>query len=163
MLDRLPAAPSTLPSPASAGQTDDPVSAPMRDLLALFGDALSDVRFPDVDEDALHAATDVVVSAHAELRRLEAAVEDARRRLDDAQEALLHKAQRAVAYARVYADGDAALTARLDGIALPRGRGVRPTTPEPPRRRRRGNSATESLFAAPAGDDVAEDDARAAQ
>lgn len=163
MLD-ADAAPSVLPTLAHApARPDDPVSAPLRDVLAVFDDALDDVRFPDVDGAALHAATEVVHAAHAELRRLEAAADEARRRLDEAQESLLHKAQRAVAYARVYADGDPALTARLDGIALPRSRGPRPATPEPTRKRRRNASATESLFAAPTGDDAIEDESRAAQ
>jgi hypothetical protein len=135
----------------------------LREVLAIFDDALDDVRFPDVDGAALHAASDVVVAAHAELRRLEAAVDEARRRLDEAQDALLNKAQRAVAYARVYADGDAVLTSRLETIALPRSRGPRLAAPEPPRKRRRSASATESLFAPPTGDDVVDDDARAAQ
>jgi hypothetical protein len=159
------AASSVLPSLATSTNrsADDPVSAPLREVLAVFDDVLDDVRFPDVDGAALHTATDVVNAAHLELRRLEAAVDEARRRLDEAQESLLHKAQRAVAYARVYADGDTTLTARLDAIALPRSRGPRPATPEPTRKRRRNASATESLFAAPAGDDVVDDEARAAQ
>jgi hypothetical protein len=155
---------SLLPGPAaSAARNDDPVSAPVREVLAVFDDALEDVRFPDVDAAALHAAADGVTAAHAELRRLEAVVDEARRRLEESQEALLHRAQRAVAYARVYADGDAALAARLDAIALPRSRGVRPSSPEPARKRRRTAGATESLFAPATAEEVVDDEARAAQ
>jgi hypothetical protein len=156
-------APSTLPTAAS-----DPVAPVLRDVLAVFDDALADVRFPDVDGATLHAAAVVVESAHAEVRRLEVALEEARRRLDDAQDALLGRAQRGVAYARIYADGDAALTARLDALVLPRARATRSTTPsssaaEAPRKRRRSAAAAESLFAVPTGDDVDGDDVRAAQ
>jgi hypothetical protein len=139
---------SSLPSSVALDRVDEPVSVPLREVLALFDEALQDVRFPDVDGGALHAGAQAVATAHAELRQLEAAVESARRRLDEAQEVLLHKAQRAVAYARVFADGDEGLTARLDAITLPRGRGLRPVTaaPEPTRRRRRSSATVEPLF-----------------
>ena len=101
----------------------DCISPALREVLAVFDDeALADVKFPDVDNDALQAQAAVVEERHAEVRRLEAALEDAKRKLDETHDSLLGKAQRAVAYARVYADGDPGLTARLDAIALPRGR-----------------------------------------
>jgi hypothetical protein len=145
--------------------SDDVVGAPVRAVLALFRDDLAAVRFPDVDATLLQGALDVVADAHAEVRRLEAALDDARRRLESAQEALSLKAQRGVAYARVYADGDAALTARLEALALPRVRAGNPsstaaTTAEPGRRRRRGANS-DTLFAT-AVDDAA-DVTRAAQ
>jgi hypothetical protein len=147
---------------------DEPLGAPLRDVLALFADELADVRFPDVDDATLRSAAAVVAEAHAEVRRLEAALQDARRALDEAHDALVVRAQRGMAYARVFADGDVALLARLDSIALPRGRGARASssgqasTPptELPRRRRRSAPA-ETLFSSTADDADAE--ARAAQ
>jgi hypothetical protein len=142
----------------------DPVGAPVRDLVAIFDGAAEALRFPDVDAAVLHGAIDGVESAHAEVRRLEAALDDARRRLEDAQDALVARAQRGLAYARIYAEGDPALHACLERIALPRARAARPavTAPEAPRRRRR-STAPESLFAAAGSEDVVDDDARAAQ
>jgi hypothetical protein len=54
-------------------------------------------------------------------RAAQLALDVARGALHERQEALLQQAQRALAYARVYAEADVALTARLDAITLPRG------------------------------------------
>jgi hypothetical protein len=144
---------------------DEPIGAPLRDVLDLFASQLADVRFPDVDATTLRGAADVVEAAHADVRGLEAALDEARRRLEETQDALLHKAQRAVAYARVFADGDGALTARLDAVALPRARATRGATaptapPEAPRRRRRTSATSDTLFAAPVEENA--DEARVA-
>ncbi|MBX3207272.1 MAG: hypothetical protein KF764_19650 [Labilithrix sp.] len=89
-------------------------------LLDVFASDLADVRFGDLDATTLaglaseaDAAADAVVSAQV-------LVDVARDRLQERQDALLQQAQRALAYARVYAESDVALRARLDAIALPR-------------------------------------------
>jgi hypothetical protein len=89
-------------------------------VLDLFTTDLADVRFGDLDAPALariaedvRAASDVVVAAQL-------ALDVARSSLHERHEALLQQAQRALAYARVYAEADVALTARLDAITLPR-------------------------------------------
>lgn len=115
---------STLPTTVK----DDPISPALRELLAVFDDTLHDVKFPDVDNDALVASAAQVEQRFADMKRLEAALEDARKKLDESQETLLGKAQRAVAYARVYADGDVLLTSRLESISLPRQRPAKSTT-----------------------------------
>lgn len=143
-------------SSQNAPQNDrpDPISPPLRDVLAVFGESLPTVRFPDVDNDALQAQAAVVVEADAAVAKLEQALDAARRALDESQETLLHKAQRATAYARVYAEGnDTALLARLDGIQLSRARpavSMAPsttTTETPKRRGRPPKNADASLFA----------------
>jgi len=98
----------------------NPISAPVQAVLDLFTDPLRDVRFADVDAATLRdlaastlAAAEVMSTAEAELTR-------ARRALQERQDTLLTHAQRALAYARVYAETDAALTERLEQIALPR-------------------------------------------
>ena len=58
------------------------------------------------------AAAEVVLAAETELAR-------ARRALQDRQDALLLQAQRALAYARVYAESDPGLAERLEQVALP--------------------------------------------
>jgi hypothetical protein len=97
-----------------------PVTPSIQDLLDLFATALEDVRFGDVDAKTLariatdvHAAAAVVASAQTALDR-------ARDLLHEKQEGLLAQAHRAFAYARVYAENDAALAGLLDAIALPR-------------------------------------------
>jgi hypothetical protein len=96
------------------------ISPAVQAVLDLFTEPLRDVRFADVDATTLaehatgaQAAADIVASAEAELAR-------ARQVLQERQDALLVHAQRALAYARVFAEADAALTGRLDQIALPR-------------------------------------------
>jgi len=98
----------------------DVITTPIQAALALFEGPLADVRFADIDGKTLaRAAADVhevataVASAHASL-------ESARRALEDRQNALLDLVQRAVAYARVYAEDNEALREKLDAIRLPR-------------------------------------------
>lgn len=141
----------------SAALPDDPISGPVRDVVAIFDAAADQLRFPDMDAGVLRAAVEAVEAAQDEVRRLEAALLDARRRLEDTQDGLLHKAQRALAYARIFAESDPALLARLERIErieVPRGRGTKAPAPaaDPLRRRRRGGGVPELLFAVPAGE-----------
>jgi hypothetical protein len=142
---------SQLPRPADA----DPVAAPLREVIALFDDALRGVCFPDVDAAVLADDVRAVEEAAAEVARVEAALEAARRVLDDVQDALLSRASKAVAYGRVFAIGNDALMARLDGITLPRprARGTAPSLPSAEvskRRSRKSTPPSETLFAGPA-------------
>jgi hypothetical protein len=96
------------------------ISAPLQGVLDVFATTLADVRFGDVDAATLaHLATEVAAAAGV-VAAAQAALESARASLHERQEALLLAAQRALAYARVYAEADAALSARLDAINLPR-------------------------------------------
>jgi hypothetical protein len=152
---------SQLPHSADA----DPIAAPLREVIAVFNDDLQGVRFPDVDAAVLADDVKVVEGAAAEVARAEAALEAARRVLDDAQDALLGRASRAVAYGRVFAIGNDALMARLDGILLPRPRvrGAAPSLPTTEQTKRRGRKSTppsETLFAGPT---LVEDEAAAAE
>jgi hypothetical protein len=61
-----------------------------------------------------------VESAAEAVALAQSALDAAREALQDKQDALLQRAQRALAYARVYADGDEALSGQLDGVNLPR-------------------------------------------
>ncbi|HLK36536.1 MAG TPA: hypothetical protein VKU41_07265 [Polyangiaceae bacterium] len=89
-------------------------------LLDLFGTSLADVRFADVDAPSLaRCAAEVEVAAQAEAVA-RSALDAAHLVLQERQEALLQRAQRALAYARVYAEGDSALSASLEAIGLPR-------------------------------------------
>jgi hypothetical protein len=89
-------------------------------LLDLFATSLADVRFADVDGPSLaRCAAEVEAAAQAELvARL--ALDAANAALQEKQEALMQRAQRALAYARVYAESDPALAASLEAIGLPR-------------------------------------------
>jgi len=96
------------------------IPSPIRTVLDLFSTELADVRFGDVDAQTLaRVAADVESSADV-VAAAQASLESARGSLHDRQEALLQQVQRALAYARVFAEADEALSARLDAITLPR-------------------------------------------
>ena len=96
------------------------IPTPVRTVLDLFATDLADVRFGDVDAKTLAALASDVESAADAVASAQALLDDARGKLQERQEALLVQAQRALAYARVYAEPDPALTARIETIALPR-------------------------------------------
>jgi hypothetical protein len=129
------------------------------DLLALFAGPLAGVRFPDIDHETLRDLAGSVERGHAEVEEARAMLTAAETALELRVNELLLRAQRARAYARVYAEGKTELQAQLDGIALPKP-GPRPapgplTSPgAEPRRRGRPRKARDGaqLF----GVDVAE-------
>lgn len=117
---------------------NDPIPAPVHDLLALFTAELADVRFPDVDASVLASAAASVHAAADRVAQVEAELAAARATLVSSQDELLGCAQRAHAYAQVFAAASPDLVARLEAIALPRAR--RPKVVDdasPPRRRGR--------------------------
>jgi len=113
--------------------TSVPLPSGVSSLLQLFDGPLSEVRFPDVDGAALAAlaeeagvavgvlavARTAVAAARATLSAAESSVTSAESLVISTEAALMVKAQRALAYARVFAEGDAALKNALDAIALP--------------------------------------------
>lgn len=101
------------------------ISPPVETVLDLFATELADVRFGDVDAMTLSKTRAAVDASAAQVAAAEAACAEARSRLQEQQELLLQQAHRALAYARVYAGSDPALSARLEAISLPRPRRVR--------------------------------------
>lgn len=98
----------------------DPISTSVRSLIELFHNELPDLKFPDMDGDLLRRSADEVMNAADAVAAAEAALEQSRSRLADQQEALAQRAQRALAYLRIYAEGQAELEERLDAVNLPR-------------------------------------------
>lgn len=129
------------------------IPAPLRELLSVFATELADVKFADLDESSLTTAAAQVRERAAALAAAEAATAAARAALDQAQEALWTHGQRALAYARVFAQERPALAARLDVLAV--GRFVRRPEPGPdgaavaPRRRGRPPKNAAALPALP--------------
>lgn len=131
---------------------NDMIPAPLRAVVELFEGPLADVSFPGVDREGLLAATEAVAGRAS-------AVDDARRRLDEAQaqmdaelDRFRHLARRAIAYAEIYADGDPALAEQLAAIELDgdaRKTGTKPT------RRRRKKAPEPELPLGPQGEDSA--------
>ena len=124
------------------------VPAPIQTLLDLFTTSLAEVRFADVDGQTLARAAEQVEKAAESVAAAQSALDSAREALQEKQDALLQQAQRALAYARVYAESDDGLSAQLEAVTLPRAtrraRGeealvlsAEPVTPSRPRGRPR--------------------------
>ena len=96
------------------------IAPPLQAVVALFRGPLQNVRFADIDAAGLSHLAQEVESASADVQALEAKLAEQRQVLSQKQEALLGLAQQALAYARIYAEGDEALSAELNEIALPR-------------------------------------------
>ncbi|MDQ3033101.1 MAG: hypothetical protein M3Y87_11835 [Myxococcota bacterium] len=120
----------------------DPVPALAREVIDLYRGPLEAVRFPDLDRDVLDAAEVELLEAQRALEEAERALERAREQVAEHGATLVSKAQRALAYARVFAEGQPELRERLDAIAAPaskRGELARePSSASAPRRSRRG-------------------------
>jgi hypothetical protein len=120
----------------------DAIPPPVQSLLDLFATSLAEVRFGDVDAKTLASAAADVQAAAAIVTGAQSALDEARRTLHELEEALLQNAHRAAAYARVYAENDAALSERVSAIALPR----------PTRRARHGEALVLSAEGGEAGE-----------
>ncbi|HKQ71877.1 MAG TPA: hypothetical protein VJT73_21180 [Polyangiaceae bacterium] len=97
-----------------------PIPSGVQQILDLFDASLPDVKFGDLDASVLASAAEEVTVLAIALAQAEAALEVTRAAFVERQEALVQKAHRALAHARVYAEGDAALSARVDGISVSR-------------------------------------------
>jgi hypothetical protein len=98
----------------------DAIPTPIRAALAVFETALADVSFAEINAETLaHAVAEVSTLADA-VASAQAALDSTKNALLERQEALFGQVQRAMAYARVYAENDEALMQRLDAISLPR-------------------------------------------
>ena len=87
-------------------------------LLALFEGPLTGVRFPDVDADILSAHAKTAGEAAVRVEALRAQLEQARGVLEEEERKLELRLDRALAYLRVYAEGNPELATQLEP-ALP--------------------------------------------
>lgn len=101
--------------------SQQPIPEAFTSLLALFASDLAHVRFGDLDRAALETAAAAVQAAAAELATAELAAAAARAELEATRDELLQTGQRALAYARIYAEGSPPLTQRLQTISFASG------------------------------------------
>lgn len=105
-------------------------------VLELFKGPLAGMRFADVDADGLSSLLASVEAAGVEVTAAEVQLAELQQALAVQQEALLALAQRALAYARVYAESHDELLNELNGISMPRPAKPRkasaPKFPDPP-------------------------------
>lgn len=105
---------------------DDTISSAVATLLQIFEDDLPDVSFPDVDGSRLGLASleeraNIVRRQTDELEALRAQVAASRDALESARVELGRHAERALAYAKLYAEAQPELSERLHALALGRG------------------------------------------
>jgi multidrug efflux pump subunit AcrA (membrane-fusion protein) len=112
-------------------------------LVQLFG-AQPDLRFPDLDAARLHAEVASLKERQRAVEVAESALAGASAEADDQNEALLKAAHKALAYLKVYAEGDERLMSQVAALTLPKPRrslaplpGGQPAEASPPRRRGR--------------------------
>jgi hypothetical protein len=99
---------------------NDPIPAAVQEVLELFAKELSALRFGDLEPGVLQAAAEEVRAVATEVARVEGELDTARAKLAERQDMLLQKTQRALAYARVYAEDQPQLAARLESMSVPR-------------------------------------------
>lgn len=157
-------------SASSSAGVEAAIAPSLQAVIELFDTELGQLKFPDVDQAVLRDAAERVVAQTESVAAAEHALSVAREGLGDAQELLLSKCQRALAYARVYAEEDRELSRKLDAITLPRSRAkAAPASPseaaepKPGRRGRRSPPASGPLFLEPSGGTAPADDATAVE
>jgi hypothetical protein len=99
----------------------DPVPVFAREVLALFASAFRDVRFPDLDREVLESLAEELRVAQSEVERIEQALAQARAVVASKAEALTARAQRGLAYARIFAEEDAELCEQVERVAQSQG------------------------------------------
>ena len=106
------------------------LSPAVQAVIDLFEGPLAEVRFADVDAAALLNLARATEAAAGDLAQHEAQLSELRQALADKQDALLLLAQRGLAYARVYAEHDEALSEQLLRINLPKASKPRKASPK---------------------------------
>jgi hypothetical protein len=121
------------------------VSDPIRQLVTVFAEDLSDVLFPEIDAQMLASLVRCVETRAETLAQAEADLAAARQAHAQAHAELLRAADRGLGYARVFAADDPKLSAKLADISLGRTKPVKQTK----RRARRGRSEPEGVTKLP--------------
>jgi hypothetical protein len=124
---------------------DDSIPPSIKTVLDLFAGDLAEVKFPDVDRKSLAEAALEVQTQTEEAACAEEALRSALAALAAKKEELQQKAQRALAYAVVYAQGNPDLTAKVEAAA--RAAGL--TRPRPAQKERASAPAGQDSQGAP--------------
>lgn len=143
-------------SPDTKIQIPTSVHTPVRAVVELFRGPLKSVVFPNVDGGTLDELVDEVRGRLTEVAAARISLEGAERGLDDAQNELRKVAQRAHAYALIFAAGDEALSVELEAIDMqPKPeRRKRKMEPKAPRKRRTKTTGLELPLEAEAETEV---------
>jgi hypothetical protein len=121
------------------------VSTPARAVVELFRGAFAEVRFPDVDLAQLEALVSAAAAARQAVDAARAALGAAQAELDARLAELEQRAERAHAYARVFAEGDPKLAEQVAQIPPAAEERARRKASAEPRRRGRPKKAGPEL------------------
>lgn len=97
---------------------EDPIIDPVKEVIALFNTELESVTFPELNATILNNFVEQVKDKAIELQELQAKVLNAKEALEASQNELFQKATRALAYAKVYAEGKEDLSEKISAINL---------------------------------------------
>lgn len=135
-----------MPTPAL---TSDSIPAFAREVIALYTEAMPEVRFPDLDLQVLESTAAELRAALLCVERATAELEAARTAAQQQSELLELRAERALSYARVFAEGDALLSQRIVALGRSKSAPVAHSAPPKKRGRPRKNATSDSdLFEA---------------
>jgi hypothetical protein len=129
--------------------TSDSIPAFAREVIALYTEAMPEVRFPDLDLQVLESTAAELRAALLCVERATAELEAARTAAQQHGELLEARAERALSYARVFAEGDALLSERIVALGRSKSMPVAHSAPPKKRGRPRKNATSDSnLFEA---------------
>jgi hypothetical protein len=132
--------------PKPSAPQRDPVPSLAQDVIALFEDALAGVRFPELDHERLEHMAAAARAAQLELERIEGELLQAQACVAEHAASLLACAERGLAYARVFAEGNDALSARVAQLGSKPASAAKREEPSKRRARKQGNGGA-ALFA----------------
>ncbi len=119
---------------SSKTESREPLPPLAREVLSVFQGELSGVRFGEIDAERLSEVASRVVAVQAKVDEAREHLEAAKRVHEHELSGLTALAEKALAYARIHAEGDEALSERLARL-------VAPEATAPRKRRRRKKAA----------------------
>jgi hypothetical protein len=125
-----------------------PIATAVAEFIEFFERELTEVSFPEVDSPHFAALVDEVRDRAADVERAKEQLEAARAALDASQQTLRQRAERGLAYARVFAEGNEELFHQLQTLQLSRSQAKKPAR----RRRAKGNGKGSQKPASAKGD-----------
>lgn len=115
------------------------IPAEILEVTDLFQQELQGVTFPDIDAGVLDDAIEKLQNAAKAVEQARLALETAKSDRDAAELSLRQNAKKALAYAKVYADGDELLVGKIAAIKLEKQKAAR----KPAKRRRRSKKTAQ--------------------
>lgn len=101
------------------------IAPSVKETIALFNQELSSVTFPDINQQVLESLVEQVMKNASALEEANALAQAAKETLESSQNELVQKCSRAIAYAKVYAEGNDELLDKLLNINF--GKAPRPS------------------------------------